>query len=165
MMNDDDDDVVESRVMVYARVRPLLNDEMHSMRVVHVEDHERLKVTTDGSITEVAPGSKSYQMDRVFGPSSSQDEIYEAYEQNYFEPLFQGFNATAFAYGQTGTGKTYTMLGLSEEELSEEEISSSKNKWGLIPRAAQFVLRSRAQGGRIWQVLVQGRVLISPALQ
>ncbi len=33
------------------------------------------------------------------------------------EPVLHGFNATVFAYGPTGTGKTYTMLGDKEKGI------------------------------------------------
>lgn len=47
--------------------------------------------------------------DRVFGPSASQQSVFE-YLQDSVQQVAQGFNCTIFAYGQTGTGKTHTML-------------------------------------------------------
>ena len=38
-------------------------------------------------------------------------KIYEMTCKNLIKPVINGYNATVFAYGPTGTGKTYTMLG------------------------------------------------------
>jgi kinesin family protein 3/17 len=45
--------------------------------------------------------------------SSSQDDIYEETVRFLVTSVLDGFNGTIFAYGQTGTGKTYTMEGWS----------------------------------------------------
>jgi hypothetical protein len=43
--------------------------------------------------------------------SSRQDDIYEETVRSLVTSVLDGFNGTIFAYGQTGTGKTYTMEG------------------------------------------------------
>jgi kinesin family protein 3/17 len=48
----------------------------------------------------------------IFLFSSSQDDIYEETVRSLVTSVLDGFNGTIFAYGQTGTGKTYTMEGL-----------------------------------------------------
>ena len=42
--------------------------------------------------------------------------IYEYTTKNLLSGVIEGFNATVFAYGATGSGKTYTMLGTSSEK-------------------------------------------------
>ncbi|KAI8142265.1 kinesin motor domain-containing protein, partial [Fennellomyces sp. T-0311] len=71
-----------------------------------------------------------YSFDRVFGPESKQDEIYRAVAQPILDEVLMGYNCTIFAYGQTGTGKTYTMEGDLEERNGR--LTSSA---GIIPRA------------------------------
>ncbi|KAG7223455.1 hypothetical protein INR49_015559 [Caranx melampygus] len=72
-----------------------------------------------------------YSFDHAFGPTASQDEVYESCVQPMVESLLDGCNATVFCYGQTGSGKTYTLrggnLGFSDEE------------GGIIDRLAQGV--------------------------
>lgn len=46
--------------------------------------------------------------------NESQEEIYLQTCKHLIKPVLSGFNATIFAYGPTGTGKTYTMLGNGE---------------------------------------------------
>ena len=47
----------------------------------------------------------------MFGPKSTQEEVYETVAKPLVDVVLSGFNATVFAYGQTGSGKTHTMLG------------------------------------------------------
>ena len=48
---------------------------------------------------------------QVFGPSSQQKDLYDQAIIPIVNEVLEGFNCTIFAYGQTGTGKTYTMEG------------------------------------------------------
>lgn len=54
---------------------------------------------------------KKYTFDRVFKPTASQIELYMNVVAPLIQDVVEGYNCTAFAYGQTGTGKTYTMTG------------------------------------------------------
>lgn len=55
---------------------------------------------------------QKYAFDHVFTHEPT-EAIYERTVQNLIGPLFKGFNGCVFAYGPTGTGKTFTMLGSS----------------------------------------------------
>lgn len=59
----------------------------------------------------------------VYDKGNSQQEIYDECARPIVEAALQGFNCTIFAYGQTGTGKTFTMEG-----------SSAESEMGIIPR-------------------------------
>ena len=72
---------------------------------------------------------------RVFGDSVSQEEVYREVAQRSVERVVGGAgNALVFAYGQTGTGKTYTILG---PERSWE--CSGHPDTGIFPRAVGAV--------------------------
>lgn len=51
---------------------------------------------------------------QVFGPSAQQKDLYDQAVIPIVNEVLEGFNCTIFAYGQTGTGKTYTMEGESK---------------------------------------------------
>ncbi|KAF9563739.1 kinesin-domain-containing protein [Agrocybe pediades] len=62
------------------------------------------------------PGTKRYKdkrfmFDRVFGHEARQQDVYEATAQPLLKGLLDGYNATVFAYGATGCGKTHTISG------------------------------------------------------
>ncbi|GFZ02508.1 P-loop containing nucleoside triphosphate hydrolases superfamily protein [Actinidia rufa] len=52
-----------------------------------------------------------FTFDKVFGPSAQQRDLYDQAVVPIVNEVLEGFNCTIFAYGQTGTGKTYTMEG------------------------------------------------------
>ncbi|KAI3957107.1 hypothetical protein MKX01_004398 [Papaver californicum] len=53
----------------------------------------------------------SYAFDHVFDQNSTNSGVYELLTKDIIEAAVEGFNGTAFAYGQTSSGKTYTMNG------------------------------------------------------
>jgi kinesin family protein 18/19 len=57
---------------------------------------------------------KIFRFDRVFGHDATQKQVYECVECQV-DAVLNGFNATVFAYGSTGTGKTFTMMGTEDE--------------------------------------------------
>ncbi|NXL98915.1 KIF19 protein, partial [Tyrannus savana] len=58
---------------------------------------------------------KTFVFDMVFDHTATQEEVYLSTTQSLIEGVISGYNATIFAYGPTGTGKTYTMLGTDSE--------------------------------------------------
>ncbi|PKI85484.1 Cin8p [Malassezia vespertilionis] len=73
--------------------------------------------------------SRTYTFDHVFGPDADQGMVYQDAVSGVLDEVLLGYNCTVFAYGQTGTGKTYTMEG---------DLSSSTGTYasdaGVIPR-------------------------------
>ncbi|KAG0409952.1 hypothetical protein HPB47_012958 [Ixodes persulcatus] len=67
-----------------------------------------------------------HTFDRVFGPSQCNSDVYREIGQPLVESVMKGFNGTLFAYGQTASGKTHTMMGTDRE-------------MGLIPLAVKEV--------------------------
>jgi len=57
---------------------------------------------------------RQYVFDSTFGADSTQKEVYEKTTQSLVKSVLEGFHATVFAYGATGAGKTFTMVGTPE---------------------------------------------------
>jgi Cdc6-like AAA superfamily ATPase len=57
------------------------------------------------------PDIKPHFYLQVFGPTARQRDLYDQAIIPIVNEVLEGFNCTIFAYGQTGTGKTYTMEG------------------------------------------------------
>ena len=54
---------------------------------------------------------KKMNFDFIFSPIIGQETIFNTTTKFLIDKVINGFNATVFAYGVTGAGKTYTMLG------------------------------------------------------
>lgn len=116
-------------IQVFVRCRPLKPEEKRSVVDV-LPDRREIKVAERNSSTSY--DTKNFYFDQVFEPNTCQLLVYKTVVSPLIEQVLQGFNCTVFAYGQTGTGKTYTMEGeRSEEDLSWEDDPHS----GIIPRA------------------------------
>ncbi|KAG5363326.1 Kinesin-like protein bimC [Yarrowia sp. B02] len=116
------------KVLVRCRGRNERETTENSSVVVKTSGHKGREVTVEGG--PVAHTGKTYTFDRVFGPESDQGMIFEAVSGSLDEML-QGYNCTIFAYGQTGTGKTYTMTG----DFNIDERGEAVANAGIVPRA------------------------------
>ncbi|KAH8816425.1 P-loop containing nucleoside triphosphate hydrolase protein, partial [Xylogone sp. PMI_703] len=76
-----------------------------------------------------AVSNKTYYFDKVFSSAADQAMIYDDVVAPILEEMLSGYNCTIFAYGQTGTGKTYTMSGDMSDTLGLLSDAA-----GIIPR-------------------------------
>lgn len=54
---------------------------------------------------------RSFTFDVIYGEDSKQQEVYDECAFGLVESVIEGYNGTMFAYGQTGCGKSHTMMG------------------------------------------------------
>ncbi|XP_020592608.1 kinesin-like protein KIN-5A [Phalaenopsis equestris] len=80
---------------------------------------------------------RKFVFDKVFGPKSQQLDLFNQSISPIVDEVLEGFNCTIFAYGQTGTGKTYTMEG--GKKAKHGEFSSDA---GVIPRSVRQIFES-----------------------
>lgn len=71
-------------------------------------------------------GRKLFVFDRVFGEDISQEGIWE-YVNESVEAFMQGYNVSVLAYGQSGSGKSYTMGTSGPAEQSDPRIMGRSN--------------------------------------
>lgn len=108
---------------MYIFVRPLNARErcIRSAEVIETVSHREIvaRHTIESKLT------KKFTFDRVFGTDSRQADVYSTVVAPLIEEVLSGYNCTVFAYGQTGTGKTHTMVGTECAELksSWEDVS------------------------------------------
>ncbi|AES61721.2 kinesin-like protein KIN-14I [Medicago truncatula] len=101
---------LKGSIRVYCRVRPFLPGQPnHSSTVENIEDG----VITINVPSKNGKGRRSFNFNKVFGPSAAQGEVF-ADMQPLVRSVLDGFNVCIFAYGQTGSGKTFTMTGPKE---------------------------------------------------
>ena len=65
---------------------------------------------------------RQYQFDQVFDDSIDQEEIFQRTCLPLVYNVLNGYNGTYFFYGQTGTGKTYTMGVLNSIDIHSQGI-------------------------------------------
>ena len=58
---------------------------------------------------------QTFGFDRIFDENTTQGDVYEATTRNLLDSVLDGYNATVFAYGATGCGKTHTITGTVQQ--------------------------------------------------
>ncbi|ODQ63380.1 kinesin-domain-containing protein, partial [Nadsonia fulvescens var. elongata DSM 6958] len=119
----------ESNIHVYVRCRGRNEREIKENSGVVVQttgDKGREVMLQMGPM---ALSNKTYTFDRVFGPEADQSMLYDGIADKILKEMISGYNCTIFAYGQTGTGKTFTMSG----DLADNHGRPAHDA-GIIPR-------------------------------
>ncbi|KAL5253643.1 hypothetical protein ACHWQZ_G013423 [Mnemiopsis leidyi] len=103
---------------VVLRVRPPNEPHVGKDRIVHVLDGQMVILTDPRDEDDILRAKRSkekrYMFDIAFDSYNTQLDVYLATTKPLISSVLDGFNATVFAYGPTGTGKTYTMLGTGD---------------------------------------------------
>ncbi|XP_043828664.1 centromere-associated protein E [Dromiciops gliroides] len=112
----------EGAVTVCVRVRPLISREQD------LGDATQLHWKTEDRLISQIDGTRSFSFDRVFHSNDTTEKVYEEIAVPIICSAIQGYNGTIFAYGQTASGKTYTMMG-------------SADGLGVIPKAINDIFK------------------------
>ncbi|KAF4126717.1 kinesin family member 5 [Geosmithia morbida] len=115
-------------IKVVARFRPQNRVELESGGKPIVTFNSQESCTVD---SKEAQGS--FTFDRVFDMSCKQQDIFDFSIRPTVDDILNGYNGTVFAYGQTGAGKSYTMMGTN---IDEDEGR------GVIPRIVEQIFAS-----------------------
>jgi len=96
---------------------------------------------------EPMESGKEFTFDAVFDDDSNQTEVYQDIAQDLVDSVLEGYNGTIFAYGQTGCGKSFTMMGVPTDPIL----------CGIIPRAFNQIFTAiKLNAVEKKQFLVQG---------
>lgn len=120
-------------VQVVLRVRPFLDREcvgaQGGRRVVKVVKNQ-ITLSSE-ALQDESNSSYTFTFDSIYDQDSTQAQVFETTAKPLVDSCLQGYNATILAYGQTGTGKTYTMEGCQGSGMFERR--------GVIPRAIEQI--------------------------
>ncbi|KAL0426369.1 UNVERIFIED_CONTAM: Kinesin-like protein KIN-5A [Sesamum latifolium] len=122
-------------VQVVLRCRPLNEDEIKARTHLVVSCDELQREVTATQYMAYKQTDRTFVFDKVFGPASQQQELYDNVVAPVVNEVLEGYTWTIFAYGQTGTGKTYTMEG----EGRKEKNGKLHENAGVIPRTVQQI--------------------------
>ena len=106
----------QSNILVSVRVRPILKHDVIKKSVCRVLDSKVVVVMdpSSGDKLDVLRVNRSrekhYAFDYVFEPGSSQESVYHHTTKFLIHGVLDGFNATVFAYGNTGAGERFRNL-------------------------------------------------------
>jgi len=114
-----------SNILVVSRFRPL-NDQEKEISQSACVSFPNSSTVIVGNFDQ---SPLTFAFDRVFSPCATQEEVYEFSARPIIESVMQGFNGTIFAYGQTSSGKTFTMTGDQSDPI----------KMGITPRMVTTV--------------------------
>ncbi|XP_012321030.1 kinesin-like protein KIF21A isoform X5 [Aotus nancymaae] len=120
--------VLSGHIVILPQIRPQLAKEK-------IEGCHICTSVTPGEPQVFLGKDKAFTFDYVFDIESQQEQIYTQCIEKLIEGCFEGYNATVFAYGQTGAGKTYTMGTGFDVNIVEEEQ-------GIISRAVKHLFKS-----------------------
>ncbi|XP_034238721.1 kinesin-like protein KIF11-A [Thrips palmi] len=115
-------------IQVFVRVRPSNASEQKSRSIVDLKSDREISVKDPKQSNTF----KTFAFNNVFGPNSAQVDVYRSVVQPLIDEVLSGYNCTVFAYGQTGTGKTFTMEG---ERSTDANVTWEKDPLaGIVPR-------------------------------
>ena len=127
-----------ANVKVYCRIRPENEKEKaNGMKIcISPSSENSVKIITEAVGVDTGKDSKNksdnfqtFTFDGVFPAETEQEKIFEIVAKPLINSALEGINGTIFCYGQTASGKTYTMEG----------VHNDNNLMGVIPRMMQYV--------------------------
>ncbi|KAL6960164.1 hypothetical protein U1Q18_047303 [Sarracenia purpurea var. burkii] len=118
--------IVPGRVRVAVRLRPRNDEELLSdadfADCVELQPEFAIPQLKRLKLRKNNWDSDTYEFDEVLTEFASQKRAYEVVAKPVVESVLDGYNGTVMAYGQTGTGKTYTLGRLGDEDTSARGI-------------------------------------------
>ncbi|KAI9186914.1 hypothetical protein LWI28_022216 [Acer negundo] len=111
---------IKGTIRVFCRVRSFLVTERRKVNEPILIELEKIAVRSAGV-------KKEFGFDKVFNETASQEEVFVEVEP-ILRSALDGHNVCVLAYGQTGTGKTFTMDGTNDQP-------------GIVPRALEEIFR------------------------
>ncbi|KAG0264501.1 kinesin-like nuclear fusion protein [Mortierella polycephala] len=146
---------LKSNIRVFCRVLPIASPEATLASIQYPDLEGRDIVLADGaeSGTETLPRAKKtlpFTFDKVFQSSSTQANVFEEVSQ-LVQSALEESNVTILAYGQSGSGKTFTLEGSQD---------NADQAMGLIPRSVlQLFNTIKSQESNEWSYTLEGQYI------
>ena len=113
----------KTNIKTYIRFKPITNSEL--MEEGDFGIIQQLDIPNNTTV--IYDENTYFTYDKVFQPDTMQKTVYEECGKEIIDSFINGYNGTIFAYGQTGSRKTYTMFGEGEKK-------------GIIPQAIDDIM-------------------------
>lgn len=127
----------EENITCYVRCRPLNSRELEL-------NANCIEISKDKKSISLKNYDHNYTYDKIFPAETDQKTIFQEIGLPLVKKFLSGYNSTIFAYGQTGTGKTHTIIG------PLESLFDDKNEnFGLIPNILSFLFEQKEEAKKI----------------
>ncbi|CAM9530118.1 unnamed protein product, partial [Laminaria digitata] len=159
----------EKCTTVAIRLRPLNERESAGKqgkiwRCVPTHNSVTQQTSPEGNPLPVGKGNTFFTYDRIFDEDSSTQEVYEGVAQDIVHSVVRGLNGTIFAYGQTSSGKTFTMQGDGENTKTPGIVQmAARDLFDLMGESQNRVFLMRVSYLEIYQEEI--RDLLNPSPQ
>ncbi|KAI8883227.1 kinesin-domain-containing protein [Backusella circina FSU 941] len=142
---------ISTAVQVALRIRPLTDRDRAQPRFANLANDDVLKIIENTSV-QVIPHNKQFRFDHVFDTESRQQDVFTNVGDPLVRKFIEGYNVTILAYGQTSSGKTYTM--------GTAGTTSNQSQQGIVPRSMALLFDLLQQQSD--QVVVENSRPLSP---
>ncbi|CAH8392077.1 unnamed protein product [Eruca vesicaria subsp. sativa] len=109
----------EEKILVLVRLRPLNDKEILANEAADWECINDTTVLYRNTLREGSTFPSAYSFDRVYRGECPTRQVYEDGPKEVALSVVKGINSSIFAYGQTSSGKTYTMTGITEFAVAD----------------------------------------------
>ena len=127
----------EENITCYVRCRPLKESELEL-------GANCLDISKDQKTITLNNSESVYTYDKIFPAETDQKTIFTEIGLPLVKKFLSGYNSTIFAYGQTGTGKTHTIIGPLESLFDD-----NNDNFGLIPNILNFLFNNKQEATNI----------------
>lgn len=144
-------EIISSKESKDTLIRTYPPVQSHASKMIRASNHSLHHTKSDATAVECAvKGVKEFEFNQVFGPESSQKDVYESTAVPLLDGLFPkadvkivgdntvGQSALLFTYGITNSGKTFTVMGRE----NGKDVTRLHKYHGVIPRAIDHLLRN-----------------------
>ncbi|XP_050297767.1 kinesin-like protein Nod [Anthonomus grandis grandis] len=124
-------EIKSDRINVSVRIRPLLNQQSPGTCSSSLQI-----ISKDPPVLAVTDKPQTYHFDNIFPEDADQEKVFNDAVKPFVDFVKKGYNCTVFAYGQTGTGKTYTMGSAYQDPHNQSNL-------GIIPRSLNHLFNDQ----------------------
>ncbi|KAL3900899.1 MAG: hypothetical protein SGCHY_001018 [Lobulomycetales sp.] len=127
--------MTSSSVKVALRIKPIAQEDANDLHSSRKGSRSIVDIVSDKSI--MVDSRKQFTFDAVYSGLSSQSQVFNRSAKDMADQFLDGFNTTILAYGQSGSGKTFTTFGPLDDDTAGKPIDQSLE--GIIPQTARYI--------------------------
>ena len=109
----------------------------------------------DDETATIALEEKKWTYDYILPPDTTQEEMYNKVAIKTINDFTEGYHGTIFAYGQSGSGKTFSMIGPDSVFECLTNANTKNDLYGITPRAVYQIydqLKEFSRNGSNWKL-------------